>query len=238
MPNTATGSGSPAVLPFPQKSAIGAVDDADLLAGLNAICEALRDKAVMRPTEYAVFLRLLSRAYGGWEALKRTIEAACPHAPSPFDALTRRQQQAVLVFSDAVEAGEPPVTTTAERLSITKQAASQLLARARRRTDLTLVAPRLWSPTRSAIDKMIKALPRECARYGIEGCLRWTPDGSKPLCKTCHAAYPLSREYPPWLSEFIRRLDNEQYERAVNALYCEHYGEVSYEEYEALAEAS
>lgn len=224
-------------LPFPARAAIGALDESDLAAGLDAVVEALRDKTVSRPTEYAAFLRLLRQAYGGWEALKRTIEAACPHAPSPFDDLTRRQQQAVLAFSDAVEAGEPPVAYTAERLRITKQAASQLLARARRRTDLTLIAPRLWSPTRAQIDAKKKGLKRECARYGIEGCLRWTPNGCLPLCRACQAAYPLTSSYPLWLSDYIRVLDNDQYDRAVAALYRQHYGEVSLEQYEALAQA-
>jgi hypothetical protein len=161
--------------------------------------------------------------------------------------LTNRQKQALAAYDEAIHNDLPPVTYVAEQLGIRVNSASELLKRAKIRTFGDFVhyiydsVYKLddWSPNPKQVKAMMKSKPRICAYCGEQ-----TYDGSVPLCFSCHSRLGSLREETwdartrGWLMPEIRRIENEHRVWAIDQLYKTHYGTVSEDEYEALANAA
>lgn len=161
--------------------------------------------------------------------------------------LTRRQKEAMAAYDEAIHCDEPPVKYVAEKLGIDKSNASRLLKRAKIATFADFVhyiydsAYKMddWSPDPKQVKVMMKSKPRICAYCGGQ-----TYDGSVPLCFTCHSGLKTLREEAwdartrGWLVPEIRRIENEHRAWAIDQLYKNHYGVVSSDEYESLANAA
>lgn len=161
--------------------------------------------------------------------------------------LTKRQHEAMQAYDEAIHLEKAPVTYVADKLGIRVNSASELLKRAEIRTFSDFVAYVYdsvhkisdWSPTPQQVTTMMKSKPRICAHCGGK-----TTNGALPLCFECHTRLGSLREEMwtertrSWLVPEIRRIRNEHRLWAIDQCFLAHYGTVSIEEYEFLADAA
>jgi hypothetical protein len=161
--------------------------------------------------------------------------------------LTKRQQQALEAYDEAIHNDLPPVKCVAEQLGIRINSASELLKRAKIRTFGDFKAYIYdsvyklddWSPSPQQVTAMMKSRPRTCAYCGGQ-----TYDGSVPLCFICHSQLGSLREEAwdkrtqKWLVPEINRIRREHRAWAVDNCYKVHYGTMSIDEYEFLMDAA
>ncbi len=211
------------------------LDDEDLVFGYKHAHEKARaflaSFLVNRPTEFKALIRLMVRAFNGYD----------------FERLTNRQALAVLYAREAQEMAKTATVHVAALLGINRHSAWKLLQRAYRAKmetsgekfdyiDREYVSS--WIPTEKQIQAKMRSKPRICAHCGGV-----TPDGSKSLCFKCH--FDLRTDRPDtwssltreWLQPEIRRIAQEHRVWAKNALYLGHYGTVNVSDDEALAKA-
>jgi hypothetical protein len=162
--------------------------------------------------------------------------------------LTKRQQEAMTAYDEAIHNDIPvPTTYVAARLGIKRDSALKLIKRAKMSCFSDFEAYIYdsvyklddWSPSPKQVTAMMKSKPRICAYCGEQ-----TYDGSVPLCFSCHSRLGSLREEAwdartrAWLTPEINRIRREHRAWAIDQLYKTHYGTVSEDEYEALANAA
>lgn len=97
-----------------------------------------------------------------------------------------------------------------------------------------------WRPSRADVRKKMAGIKRICAG-GYDGCAGDSTTGKVSLCLSCHRKaseeYGLMTNYPHWLLEEIKRIENEHRKASVDACYEDYHGTVSIDELESYLDA-